>query len=69
MFAGIMSLILTDSVPEGMIPNEVPKRNYERQKNAGLATVTLNLRSQPRLPGSVVGDASMAPSFTSGKIT
>ena len=29
------------------------------QKNAGLAMVTLNLHSQPRLPGSVVGEWSM----------
>jgi hypothetical protein len=29
------------------------------QKNAGLAMVTLNLHSQPRLPGSVVGERSM----------
>ena len=29
------------------------------KKNAGLAMVTLNLHSQPRLPGSVVGEWSM----------
>jgi hypothetical protein len=31
--------------------------------------VTLNLRSQPRLPGSVVGEASMPGKIKSGKIT
>jgi hypothetical protein len=39
------------------------------QKNAGSATVTLNPRSQPRLPGSVVGEASMSQDRKTGKIT
>ena len=53
-----------------MVADEVPGLEIcKDKKNAGLATVTLNLRPQPRLPGSVVGDASMALSFTSGKIT
>ena len=40
-----------------------------RAKNAGLAMVTLNLHSQPRLPGSVVGEASMRASRKTDKIT
>ena len=52
-----------------MVADEVPGLETYKQKNAGLATVTLNLRPQPRLPGSVVGDASMPSGFTSGKIT
>ena len=39
------------------------------QKNSGLATVTLNLRFQPRLPGSVVGRASMRGGRKGNKIT
>jgi hypothetical protein len=39
------------------------------QINAGSATVTLNPRSQPRLPGSVVGEASMRQGEETGKIT
>jgi len=38
-------------------------------KNAGLAMVTLNLHSQPRLPGSVVGEASMDWPHGADKIT
>jgi hypothetical protein len=63
-------MILTDSTRETVVADEVPGLEIcKDKKNAGLATVTLNLRPQPRLPGSVVGDASMALSFTSGKIT
>src|SRR5215469_9409829 len=40
-----------------------------RQKNAGLAVVTLDLHSQPRLPGSVVGEASMRQGSKGDKIT
>src|SRR5262249_31384158 len=39
------------------------------KKNAGLTVVTLNLHSQPRLPGSVVGEASMRQGREGGKIT
>ena len=39
------------------------------QKNVGSATVTLNPRSQPHLPGSVVGEASMRQGEETGKIT
>jgi hypothetical protein len=39
------------------------------QKNAGLAMVTLNLHSQPRLPGSVVGETSMRRELKRDKIT
>ncbi len=46
-----------------------PNRQNQRQKNAGSATVTLNPRSQPRLPGSVVGEASMGQDGETGKIT
>jgi hypothetical protein len=52
-----------------MVAVQVDTGNSTGQKNAGLATVTLNLRFQPRLPGSVVGDASMALGFMPGKIT
>jgi hypothetical protein len=52
-----------------MVADEVPAWKTSKAKNAGLATVTLNLRFQPRLPGSVVGDASMARGFDTGKIT
>ena len=65
----LLLLILTDSAREGMVVDEVPGLEACKQKNAGLVTVTLNLRPQPRLPGSVVGDASMPSGFTTGKIT
>jgi hypothetical protein len=38
-------------------------------KDSGLATVTLNLRFQPRLPGSVVGEPSMEQGVKVNKIT
>ena len=38
-------------------------------KKIGAETGDPNLRFQPRLPGSVVGDASMPSGFTTGKIT
>jgi len=44
-------VILTDFAQEGV--------GAEQAKKSGLAAVTLNLRFQPRLPGSVVGRASM----------
>jgi hypothetical protein len=40
-----------------------------RGKNSGLTVVTLNLHSQPRLPGSVVGEASMGQGQEANKIT
>ncbi|MEY2414079.1 MAG: hypothetical protein QOD84_2685, partial [Acidobacteriaceae bacterium] len=39
------------------------------QKNVGLEAVTLNLRSQPHLPGSVVGEWSMRLGAKADKIT
>jgi hypothetical protein len=44
-------------------------QNYLDAKKSGLAAVTLNLRFQPRLPGSVVGEASMRRDRESDKIT
>ncbi len=38
-------------------------------KKSGLAAVTLNLHSQPRLPGSVVGERSMQERLKANKIT
>jgi hypothetical protein len=38
-------------------------------KKSGLKVMTLNRHSQPRLPGSVVGDASMRDRDASNKIT
>jgi len=53
-----------------VVADEVPGLEIcKDKKNAGLATVTLNLRSQPRLPGSVVGEASMDVSLRADKIT
>jgi hypothetical protein len=43
-------------------------RRFEA-KNAGLNVVTLNLHSQPRLPGSVVGEVSMRQEQKVDKIT
>jgi hypothetical protein len=40
-----------------------------RGKNSGLIVVTLNLHSQPRLPGSVVGEVSMGQGRKANKIT
>ena len=40
-----------------------------RQKNAGLKIGDPNLRFQPRLPGSVVGEASMGQVGKGDKIT
>ena len=59
-----MRLILKDSPEEKRV---APRLGFQglaiwvqrEQKNAGLAVVTLNLHSQPRLPGSVVGERSM----------
>jgi hypothetical protein len=44
-------------------------RLARRAKKSGLVAVTLNLRSQPRLPGSVVGEASMRVAGKTDKIT
>jgi hypothetical protein len=38
-------------------------------KKSGLKPVTLNLQLQPRLPGSVVGEASMVQYGKANKIT
>ncbi len=38
-------------------------------KKIGVKSGDPNRHSQPRLPGSVVGDASMPPSSNPGKIT
>ena len=46
---------------------ETPCQKSFRAKNSGLAMVTLNLRFQPRLPGSVVGEASMRQSLRNGQ--
>ena len=39
------------------------------RKKSGPKVVTLNRHSQPRLPGSVVGEPSMRSTLNSGKIT
>jgi len=64
-----MPLILKDARRDGMVViarttnlltiQELVEYLEGGQKNAGLAMVTLNLHSQPRLPGSVVGEWSM----------
>ena len=53
------------------LEGEVEERSSERreQKNAGLKAVTLNRHSQPRLPGSVVGEVSMRQRLDAHKIT
>src|SRR5262249_55891740 len=59
--------ILKDSNQKGLVAGRAGGR--VTPKNAGSATVTLNPRSQPRLPGSVVGEASMLRSQKTRKIT
>jgi hypothetical protein len=64
-----MPLILKDARRDGMVViarttnlltiQELLEVLEGWEKNAGLAMVTLNLHSQPRLPGSVVGEWSM----------
>jgi len=67
-----MLLILTDFAEErrrlaGFTQDQVAQDC--RRKKSGLVAVTLNLRFQPRLPGSVVGEASMRPGWRTDKIT
>ena len=42
---------------------------FGRSKKCGVGSRDSRLRSQPRLPGSVVGEASMGQDLASGKIT
>ena len=46
-----------------------PDGNKAGTKKSGPEAATLNLHSQPRLPGSVVGDASMGYVHGDNKIT
>jgi hypothetical protein len=60
-----MALILADFGEE----RGGGKGTEEKAKKSGLAAVTLNLRFQPRLPGSVVGEAIMRVGRQADKIT
>ena len=62
-----MALILAD-FEEERTPGG-GKGTEEKAKKSGLVAVTLNLRSQPRLPGSVVGEAIMRVGRRAHKIT
>ena len=48
-----------EGVAQGIESVNQIERDYSRQKKSGLKVVTTNRHSQPRLPGSVVGEASM----------
>ena len=60
-----MPLIVMDSTEEKTVVRKrsdqlvINKGPDGETKKSGLAMVTLNLHSQPRLPGSVVGEWSM----------
>jgi hypothetical protein len=47
----------------------VARRGGRRQKKIGAGSSDLSRRFQPRLPGSVVGEASIGRDQNSGKIT
>jgi hypothetical protein len=52
-----------------MSPAAEPDRDASEDKKIGVKSGDPNRHSQPRLPGSVVGDASMPPSTNPRKIT
>jgi hypothetical protein len=61
-------MILTDFTEKSGMTGWSQKA-WKKAKKSGPVAVTLNLRSQPRLPGSVVGEASMRLELGSDKIT